>query len=58
MNNSEADCSQSNKKLQISKDLLKIRLLCNFDCICHPFFPFYPNTSSDFKVGGSLFDNS
>ena len=37
MNNSKADCSQSKKKLQMNKDLLKIRLLYNFDFIYHPF---------------------
>ena len=37
MNNSKAGCSQSKKKLQMNKDLLKIRLLHNFDCIYHPF---------------------
>ena len=37
MNNSKADCSQSKKKLQINENLLKIRLLCNFDCIYDPF---------------------
>ena len=38
MNNSKADCSQSKKKLQINKYLLKIRLLYyNFDCFYHPF---------------------
>ena len=37
MSNSEAGCSQSKKKLQMNKDLLKIRLLYNFDYICYPF---------------------
>ena len=37
MNNSKAGCFQSKKKLQMNKDLLKIRFLYNFDCICHPF---------------------
>ena len=37
MNNSKAGCSRSNKKLQMNKDLLKIRVFYNFDCIYHPF---------------------
>ena len=37
MNNSIADGSQSKKQWQINKDLLKITLLYNFDCIHHPF---------------------
>ena len=37
MNNSEAGCSQSKKKLQMNKDLLKIRLLYIFDYIYHQF---------------------
>ena len=37
MNNSKADCSQSKEKLQMNKDLLKIRLFYNFDCIYHLF---------------------
>ena len=38
MNNSKAGCSQSKKKLQMNKDLLKTRLLYNSDSIYHPFF--------------------
>ena len=37
MNSSEVGCSQSKKKLQMNKDLMKIRLLYNFDSIHHPF---------------------
>ena len=37
MNNSKAGCAQSKKKLQMNKDLLKIRLLYNFDCIRQRF---------------------
>ena len=37
MNNSEADCSQSKKKMKMNKDLLKVRLLYNFDYIYYPF---------------------
>ena len=47
MNNSDADCSQSKKKLQMSKDLLKIKLLYNFDCIYHQFLISNPNAISD-----------
>ena len=36
MNNSKAGCSQSKKKLQMNKDLLKIRLLYSFDYIYRP----------------------
>ena len=36
MNNSKAGCSQSKQKLQMKKDLLKIRLIYNFGCIHHP----------------------
>ena len=37
VNSSEADFSQSKKELQMNKDLLKIRLLYNLNCIYHPF---------------------
>ena len=37
MDNSKAGCSQSKKKLQMNKDLLKIKLLYNFDSIYHLF---------------------
>ena len=37
MNNSKAYCSQSKKKFQMNKDLLKIRLPYKFNCIYHPF---------------------
>ena len=37
MINSKADCSQLKKKVQMNKDMLKIRLIYNFDYIYHPF---------------------
>ena len=37
MNSSKAGCSQSKKKLQMNNNLLKIRLIYDFDCIYHPF---------------------
>ena len=39
MNNPKVGCSPSKKKLQMNKDLLKIRLLYNSDCIYHPLQP-------------------
>ena len=36
MNNSKAGCFSVKEKLQMNKDVPKIRLLYNFDCIYHP----------------------
>ena len=52
MNNSKAGCSQSKKKLQMNKDLLKIRLLYNKIALQSPFTPFYPNKINDKSLNG------